>query len=290
MNFILSILFLFSQLVIASGELDAKHFAVKESAFEADYFPGDLNQSYGVIVLTGSSGGKLNELASTLNGWGHPVLSLAYFDKEGDGRIPQSLELIPLEYIDKAKDWLMARQDTRNDGVVLVGLSKGAELALVLAAHHSDYKGVVAVAPSSVVWSGIPLKPQLITSAESSWAEFGKGLEYVPYVDREALKEAGQKDMLAWHEVSLAKAENASASLIRVEDINSPLLLLSGGLDKVWPANAMAASICARMKVVGRESLCTHINFQQAGHMAGLEKEGSAVYEQIAEFLGALNR
>ena len=279
---------LFSLSIMADENGQAAHFAVKDVEFEADFFPGKLDDTYGVIVLTGSSGGKLNELAATLNEWGHPVLSLAYFDKKGDGGIPKSLELIPLEYINKAKDWLMARDDTKNDGVVLVGLSKGAELALLLAAHSSEYKGVVAVAPSSVVWSGIPEAPKPITAAASSWSNNGKSLDFVPYVDRAEFRQDGRNDMLVWHEASLDRVNNLSRTLIPVEDIKSPLLLLSGGRDTVWPSNAMAASICARMKVSSINPLCTHINYETAGHMAGLDVDGSAAYEEMSVFLGGL--
>ncbi|MBT6210887.1 MAG: hypothetical protein HOI35_12820 [Woeseia sp.] len=70
--------------------------------------------------------------------------------------VPETLELISLEYFDAPKKWLMERSHTRGDGCSIYGLAKGAELALVLASHDSDYKAVVALAPSHVVGQGIP--------------------------------------------------------------------------------------------------------------------------------------
>ena len=47
--------------------------------FDADYFPSKTTENYGVILLTGSSGGKGNEMAKRIVNMGYPVLSLAYF-------------------------------------------------------------------------------------------------------------------------------------------------------------------------------------------------------------------
>ena len=86
---------------------DNSPIPVKDVPFVADYFPSDSTGKYGVIVLTGSSGGKYNSMAQKLNDLGYATLSLAYFDRSGEAPIPDSLELIPLEYIDAAKTWLM---------------------------------------------------------------------------------------------------------------------------------------------------------------------------------------
>ena len=109
--------------------------AVTGVSFDADHFAAESNGRYGVIVLTGSGGGKANDAARLIAEMGYDVLSLAYFDRAGSELVPETLEMIPLEYFDAPKKWLMERGNTRDDGVVLYGLSKGAELALVL--HHT---------------------------------------------------------------------------------------------------------------------------------------------------------
>jgi len=278
---------------VAANAEAVNNRAVNDERFVADYFPSGKQGNYGVIVLTGSAGGKTNEMAEAIANLGYPTLSLAYFR---DGPLPEALELIPLEYFEAPKQWLMDQKETRADGVLILGLSKGAELALVLAAHDADYKGTVAVAPSSVVWSGIPKDTSTIAQASSSWSLNGKPLDHVPYVSRTGLKKAGLSKMVYWHTASLANAEAVEKALIRVENIHSPFLLLTGGKDSVWPAKHMAESLCGKANTPENASVCTHINYDEAGHMAGLEhftlgestQSTSPVYKDIATFLQAI--
>ena len=103
-----------------------ERMVVSGVSFDADHFASENSGRYGVIVLTGSD------------------------------LVPETLKLISLEYFDAPKKWLMERSHTRDDGCIIYGLSKGAELALVLASYDSDYKAVVALVPSHVVWQGNP--------------------------------------------------------------------------------------------------------------------------------------
>ncbi|MCJ8268131.1 MAG: hypothetical protein MJK04_01895, partial [Psychrosphaera sp.] len=242
--------------------------AVKGVKFDADYFPGNSKAGkgkgkYGVIIMGGSGGGKWTNMAKRIAHLGHPVLSLAYFNKRTPNElVPASLEMIPLEYFAAPKKWLMDRQETRNDGVILIGLSKGAELALVLSAYDSDYSGVIAIAPSSVVWAGIPKKMSTIMSAPSSWSVNGTGLDFVPYVSMSGLIKAGiDAATTNRHIASIANMTDLDKALIKVEKIKSPMLLLSGGRDIMWPANGMAANVCKRANADKKKVLCRHINY-----------------------------
>jgi len=265
---------------------DADPNLVKDVNFVADYFPADGNDKYGVIVLTGSAGGRWTELAEKVAGWGYPVLSLGYFD---DGPlVPEALEMIPLEYFEAPKQWLINRKDTKNDGVILIGGSKGAELALVLASWDSDYKGAIAIGPSSVVWAGIPEDRSKITSASSSWSVNGEPLPFVPYISRAGLQRAGLNKMLYWHVASLANDIAVEQAFIEVEKIRSPMLLLSGGADLSWPSDTMAAAVCNRANSNKNDAICNHINYEDAPHMLG-EMIGAADKE-MAKFLEAVNQ
>jgi len=277
---------------------DAKPHLVTGVNFDANYFASESNGKYGVIVLTGSGGGKATDTAKRIADMGYPVLSLAYFnDRFDDGVIPDALEMIPLEYFEAPQKWLMNREETRNDGVIVLGLSKGAELALVLATHDAQYKGVIAVGPSAVVWAGIPRDRSTLTSASSSWSVKGKPLAFVPYIPREGLMMAGLNKFIDWHTASLINAKAVEKALIKVEKIQSPILLLSGGQDLSWPANRMAAAVCKRANSIKNEALCTHVNYENAGHMIGSNRQfnvdsdaGVAAHKEIAKFLSSLNQ
>ncbi len=291
------LLLLFSTLMsLAVPAVATNAIPVTNTGFDANYYPQNTNskkgatdKKYGIIVLNGSSGGKSDFMAKKLSEMGNPVLSLAYFNRKDDGSIPTSLELIPLEYITKAKAWLMKQADTKNDGVVVYGLSKGAELALVLAAHDADYKGVIATAPSAVIWSGIPkgVKDDY-SKASSSWSLKGKPLNFIPYVHRTEFRTNKPTRMLDWHQASLDRAKKFNSALINVSNINAPILLFSGGQDSAWPSNNMAQLIC-KLALVGNSSKpCTHINYEDAPHLLG--EKGPAARVEMAKFLAELNQ
>jgi len=228
---------------------------VKNVAFDAEYYDsGDADQ-YGIIVLTGSAGGKANDTSANLAALGYNVLALSYFDREGSLIIPQTLEMIPLEYLEAPRSWLA----TRTKGVVLYGLSKGAEFALAAASYDDDYVGVIALAPSKVVWQGIPEDFSTVATAPSSWSLGGKGLAFVPYLSKDQQAETGLSNR---HQASMTNAGAVEKATIEVENISVPILLLSGGEDKSWPSTTMANNICDRAG-----DNCTHINYPQGDHL-----------------------
>ena len=239
--------------------------------FDADYFAGGSDNKPGVIVLTGSGGGKANDSAKRIADMGYNVLSLSYFDRGGSDHVPETLELIPLEYFEAPKNWL----SERSDGVILYGLSKGAELALTLASHDADYRAVVALAPSKVVWQGNPKDFSKIMESPSSWSKDGEGIAFVPYISRDEQKKLGIDNR---HAASLTNEAAVREALIKVENIKAPLLLLSGGQDQSWPATDMANEVCARAS-----GNCEHISFPEGDHL--LSNYKVTYFAEIAKFL-----
>ena len=279
---VVCICFLFISMPLAAEDSDAR--AVRDQDFVADYFSPADEGRYGVIVLSGSGGGKAEEFARRIVTMGYPVLSLSYFE---DGPLPEALELIPLEYFDAPKRWLMNRPETKSDGVILVGLSKGAELALLLATEDPEIKGIVAVAPSSVVWAGIPLDRSKITMASSSWSRNGNPVDFVPYIPRDGLRTAGLDAMRFWHIAALTDKDTVEKALIKVERIASPILLISGSEDSAWPATAMSAAICKRANQNSDPENCRHLDYADGDHL--LTNHKPAVNKEISAFLNALS-
>jgi len=251
---------------------------VESFSFDADFFNNGREGSYGVIVLTGSGGGKANYSAERIAEMGFDVLSLAYFDRNGTSIVPETLELIPLEYFEEPKQWLMDRPNTRNDGVILYGLSKGAELSLVLASHDSDYEAVIALAPSHVVWQGNPKNFANLLSSPSSWSQGGQGLPFVPYVSNEERDQLGFSNR---HAASLTNNSAVEEARIKVEDISGPVLLLSGSSDNNWPSSSMGAEICKTINSSKPES-CSHIIYEGGDHLlSNFQSESFAAVESF---------
>lgn len=226
--------------------------------FIADFYytdgaPGEM----GVLVLGGSEGGKPEYLARPLAARGFPVLALAYFKVPGT---PEYLDMIPLEYFDKPIAWLMNHEKTRAGVIAVVGISKGAELALLLASKKAEIRGVIACSPSSVVFQGITKD---FFSPRSSWSYGGKPIPFVPY---DQSKEFNPNDVLGIYSRSLMQQAEVKKAAIKAERINCPILLFSGEDDKMWPSTQMGDMICERLKEEGFAHKYDHVKYKNAGH------------------------
>jgi dienelactone hydrolase len=189
-----------------------------------------------VIVLGGSEGGVARPNAALVASHGFPTLALGYFGTES---LPEDLERIPVETVDRAVDWLAKQPGVDPSRIVVMGGSKGAELALVAASLNPKIKGVVAIAPSSVVWEAISQSKE----SYSSWTSRGKDLPFAPYVQTDEYKKT--RRLISLYDPSFAKAP--AESQIAVERIAGPILLISGNNDLVWPSAEMANAIEARL-------------------------------------------
>ncbi len=241
--------------VTASETID---IAVTEKGFAATYYDSrKQTQSVGIIVLGGSEGGKPRRQAKAFADEGYPVLSLAYFKVPGT---PDHLDEIPLEYFNKPIEWFATRPSMQGRKIVLVGGSKGGELALLLASRKTEISGVMAISPSSVVFQGIP---KVFWPPRSSWSYDGKSIPFVPY---DISRGIDMKNLRPLYELSLTHAEKVAKAAIHVEKINGPVLLLSGNDDTMWPASDMAERIVERLQKNKFSHMFQHVQYENAGH------------------------
>jgi len=265
----------------------------------ADFFPAEGSaKKIGVLLLGGSEGGKPDRhLAQMFAQNGYAVLAPAYFRAEG---LPDELELIPLEYLDRALLSLRRQANLRSESVVIVGASKGAELALLLAARDATVAGVIALSPSSVVWQGLPGKSGP-THPQSSWSLNGQPVPFVPYAQGESFDPADPRSIYKIYERSLAQKAAVAQATIAVEKIHGPVLLLSGSQDDLWPSGQMGDAILARLKTMGFPYPCEHAKYEDAGHtlneyfLRGGTVEGNRTARQEAskkmlEFLAGIDQ
>ena len=134
------------------------------------------------------------------------------------------LNNIPLEYFEKAFKWLSKQKSVLKDNYHLMGISKGAELSLLLASHYDEIKGVFAMVPSSVVWQGIP--KGMYTGTNSSWTHKNKEIPYVPFGTFDFIslgKGIIYNEWIDYYDNALANAEESS--FIKVENIDAPIIL-----------------------------------------------------------------
>jgi uncharacterized protein len=219
-----------------------------------------------VVMLGGSFGGIPEGPARRLAEHGLTAFALGYFGALG---LPSGLVEIPVESLQRGID-LFRESYTGGRAVGLMGFSKGAELALVLAAQLGESIGpVVAVAPSHVVWFGLkPPGPDLDRASDrSSWTLDGVPLTFLPFAGVEPVFNDRGLRTDVFFDLAAYEPADVDGARIPVERSVGPILLLSGDDDHQWPAEPMAAEIVRRMADHGRADDVTNIVYPGAGHV-----------------------
>jgi dienelactone hydrolase len=237
---------------------------VREQGLVGSLFAGDDERPRaGVLVLGGSEGGFPSDVAGLLAAEGFICLALAYFGAVG---VPRRLVEIPLEYVDTAFAWLREHPLVMNSRLGVLGISKGAELALLAAASFPDAVGaVVAYSPSSVVFPGIGVAGG--GSRRSSWSHRNEPVPFVPYPPavRPSLSLRGFS-VVPIYRTALDNVDAVAVAAIPIERSRAPILLISGDEDRMWPAAQMAEMLKARLTDVGRGDQVIHLRYPRAGH------------------------
>jgi dienelactone hydrolase len=224
-----------------------------------------------VIVLNGSGGGFDLDKAAVLSRHGLATLALAYF---GVPPLPRWLNRIPLEYVQAALAWLAAQPEIDSQRIGLLGVSRGAELALLSASRFPSVRAVVAYAPSSVAWdSGGYYKG----TGESipAWTWRGDPIPSVPlplrsFMWRSAIPVVAMRRPVMFRNLFRAGLRNDEAvarAAIPAEQSSGPILLISGGDDHVWPAKRMAEAIAQRLEERAFQHEVEHLHYPLAGHL-----------------------
>ena len=224
-----------------------------------------------VIVLSGSGGGFDLDKAAVLSRHGFATLALAYF---GIAPLPTWLHRIPLEYFEAALAWLYVQPEIDSQRVGILGVSRGAELALLLGSTFPQIRAIVAYAPSSVAWAASG-RDKSTGEIIPCWTWRGKPVPFAPlplrgFMWRSAFPVVALKRPVMFRNLFRAGLRNREAverAAIPVEKIRGPILLISGGDDHLWPAAQMSEAIIARLKRNGRAHAAEHLHFAHAGHM-----------------------
>lgn len=221
-----------------------------------------------LLVLGGSEGGTPLFEAAYFEKMGYATLALAYFGTSG---LPSQLTDIPLEYFDRAIDWLRARSEIDPERIGVAGGSRGGELALILSARNPHLKATVALVPSGLVMG---------SASQANLAAWTSGEVAIPYFGfasgawpvRETLPngETGYRfSPVTEADLDAAPPQEIDAARIPVEMAKGPILLLAGEDDGLWPScrlskyawDTLLASQHADSFADGYEC------FPQAGHL-----------------------
>ena len=231
---------------------------VDQAGVFGNFYPASGAGSHPGILLLGGSEGGLGpgavRQAQALKAAGFSVLQLAYFGTPGE---PDALVEVPLETFSRGLAWLKAQPRLDHRRIAVIGGSKGAEAALLVASREKAIRAVVVGMPSSVVWPGISYSQTM----QSSWTAAGRPLAFLPYAfgtDYRSIYGAYANGLKA-----LAQHKDA---VIPAERITGPVMLICGKADSLWPSCPMAEEISARLKAAGFKQRVDLLEYDDAGH------------------------
>lgn len=228
-----------------------------------------------VVVLNGSGGGTPEQRAALYAAHGYAALALAYFKAPG---LAEHISATPLEYFERVLQWAAAELEPKDGFIAVAGLSRGAELALLLGSRFPELvSAVIGYVPSSVVhgtlragrpeqprdadawtWQGQPLANVWQNNSHVDWRPFDVAQAPGAPIRQAPAFVAVQQDAAA-----VARAR------IPVENIRGPLLLISGDDDGFWPSSDYCAEIEADLTARGHKWPVEHVLNQGAGHAIG---------------------
>jgi dienelactone hydrolase len=203
------------------------------------FVPVAAESSVAVLLIGGSGGSEPSYVGQALAAEGVAALSVAYFGRPG---LPGQLRGIGLEYFFSALEILQDELPSSAAPIVVLGMSRGSEAAMLTAIHSPvRVRAVVATVPGNVV--------------AGSWPPGGPawllGDQPLPYVDH-----------------SGPECENAD-TLIPVELVPGPVLLVAAGADQVWPSAEMARALSQRLHEHGDPHGHTVLEYPEASHSLG---------------------
>jgi dienelactone hydrolase len=180
------------------------------------------------ILFFGGSGGGLPCDGGLFASHGYPELDLAYFNYKG---LPSQLKRIPLEYFQRALEWLAKQPGVDPKRLVTWGVSRGEEAALLLGTTYPSLVHAVVGYVGSDQVHGDPLAP-----GQPSWTLNGKAFPI--------------------------------GTLIPVDKVSGPLFLVGAGDDGLGPSAGDVQSMVRMLREYNRHGFVA-LTYPNAGHAIG---------------------
>jgi hypothetical protein len=246
------------------GDGDVETTEVRAGGLVADVFVPPGPGPHPAVLLLGGSGGGIGwqrYMGKLLAERGIAAMALAYFGMDG---LPSELERVPVEYVEHGLTWLRLQPEIDSTRIGVAGVSKGGELALLIASLRPELRAVAAFVPSGYVFqsiaNGFP--------RTSSWTYRGRDVPFVAYGRVES-----PRDLADYYRAGIEQADSLEAATIAVERINGPVLLLSGESDTLWPSSDLSRAVVGRLLAHGFAHEVEHVAYPEAGHLISSIRE-----------------
>lgn len=268
-----------------------QHRITEEGIVGMFFEPSESGPHPGMLALHGSEGELPWLDGAMLASHGYATLALQYFSPTGDGGLPEELVGIPLEYGERAIEWLLEHPSVIDDQIGVMGGSKGGELALLLGSTFSQIGAVIGSVPSGVVWQGLSFEG----TAGSSWSYEGENIPFVPIefdatietVDATIAGVRGRPVPLAGsYRAPLESPESSrvAEATIPVEQIDGPVLLISGKDDALWPSTGLSELAMRRLNAHDHTYPYEHLAYEDAGHFISVPYQPTSHFDAF-EFM-----
>jgi esterase/lipase len=223
------------------------------------------------IVMLGGSDGQMESLsliAGPLASRGFHVLTVSYFGTCG---LPEKLEEVPLEYFEAIFKWIKDNEYIKTEEICLYGISKGGELALLLASRYKQISKVVAIEPHTYCFQA--LDGLMSGKNVSSWSYKGTSLPFIP-VDNNMFWEDQKIDIekgnsfgfASTYKKCIERATNKEAARIKIEHSDADLLLVCGEEDNIWNSYDACKEVMSVLKSFNYKHHAELLNYPHMGH------------------------
>lgn len=249
---------------------------IRTKNVEAVLYTGTSKNQPLVVGLGGSEGGNAwasNRWKKTRDAFiekGYAFLAIGYFSCEGT---PKILDKIAIDDVYNAIALAKKHKNINSKKIAVIGGSRGADLALLLGSYYKDITSVVAMSSSHAVFPGHT--QEFVTSC---WTYEGKELPFIP-VNDEAVPFLMKGDLRGTFEAMLKDTSAEQKALIKVENINGSILLLSATKDEIIPAVEMGDKMVLRLKNNGFKHHYEHIILE------GTHEEPTKHFDKVFTFL-----
>ena len=243
---------------------------------ESLLYLGDSENQPLVVGLGGSEGGNAwasDRWKATRDEFlkkGYAFLAIGYFGTKGT---PAILDKIAIEDVHNAILAATQNKKINKSKIAIVGGSRGADLALLLGSYYPEISCGVAIVPSHVVFPG-----HTDHFTNSCWTYQNQQLPFVP-VNEESVPFLMKNDLRGGFEAMLHDQTAEENALIKVENINGPILLMSATQDEIIPSTPMSDKIINRLKEKNFQYKAKHIKIE------GSHAEPLKHFDKVFSFL-----
>ncbi|MBD2715269.1 hypothetical protein KBK19_09500 [Microvirga sp. STR05] len=254
-------------LLLSAASVLSAPIDLKTPGVQSLLYVGAGRQQPLLVGLGGSEGG--NAWASSrwqptreqLVADGYAFLALGYFKADGT---PPLLDRISLDTVYAAIKAATRHPQVNGRKIALIGGSRGADLALLLASRYPDIRCVVSIVGSHVAFPG-----HTSHFTTSAWSYKGQQLPFVP-VNEAAVPFLLQGNLRAAFAAMLTDTAAVRQALIPVAKIRGAVLLVSATQDEVCPSTLMAEHMLDQLQRRNSRYPQQHLAIE-GGHAAPLK-------------------